>query len=265
MVWAGIYVSPLPLSLMLGANLILFNTLHLRNEWKKVDQTAEQNAHTQAFMVQALASLAAIRDQETGGHLLRTQHYIRLLCEAVRDHPRFRLALDPETVELLVQVVPLHDIGKVGIPDNILQNPGPLTPEEFEIVKRHVDHGREVLETALARSGAPNQRMLWLAHELVSSHHERWDGSGYPKGLRGEEIPIPGRLMAVADVYDALVSKRVYKAPMSHAQAVEIIRSGRGAHFDPDLVDAFLKSQNQWSRVAREFADGNFRGATAGG
>lgn len=256
----GAFVSPLSLTLTLGANLAVLTALSLRREKLRADRVSRRLIANRQFVVHALASLASIRDLETGEHLLRTQHYTRLLCEAVASYPRFRGFLNRETIELLVQLVPLHDIGKVGVPDHILQKPGRLTPEEYEIIKLHVEYGREVLETARVRSGLQDQNLLRLAEQIVFTHHERWDGTGYPRKLRGEEIPIPGRMMAIVDVYDALVSKRVYKVRMTHEQAMALIEEGRGQHFDPDLVAAFLKSHESWRRVAQEFDEDRLKG-----
>ncbi len=249
----GGFISPLPLTLTLGGNLAVLTALSLRREKLRADEASERLAANREFVVQALASLAAIRDLETGEHLVRTQHYTRLLCEAVAYHPRFRDFLTPETIELLVQLVPLHDIGKVGVPDYVLQKPGRLTPEEFEVVQRHVEYGREVLEKARVRSGIQDQKLLRMAEEIVYTHHERWYGTGYPRKLQGDQIPIPGRMMAIVDVYDALVSKRIYKPRMTHEEAMAIIEAGKGKHFDPDLVTAFLGSHESFRKVAREF------------
>jgi response regulator RpfG family c-di-GMP phosphodiesterase len=182
--------------------------------------------------------------------LARTQRYTRLLCEALAGHPKFAGFLTRETLDLIVQIVPLHDIGKIGIPDSILKKPGPLTPEEYKIIQRHVEYGYEVLEKARIKSGLEDESLLQLARDIVSCHHERWDGKGYPQGLKAELIPIPGRIVAVVDMYDALVSKRVYKDRISHEEARELIASSRGERFDPDVVDAFLRTQQQWRQIS---------------
>ena len=211
-------------------------------------------AAIQDVTIQALASLAETRDSETGNHIRRTQHYVKLLAERLRDHPRFRDQLDDATIELLYKSAPLHDIGKVGIPDRILLKPGRLTPEEFEIMKTHTTLGRDAIQDAEDSLGieAP---FLRYAKEMAYSHQEKWDGSGYPEGLSADDIPISGRLMAVADVYDALVRRRVYKGPVLHEVAVQIMSEGRGQHFDPDVVDAFLSMQDQVRAVAARFVD----------
>jgi putative two-component system response regulator len=172
----------------------------------------------------------------------------------MREHPRFRHFLDEETIQLLFKSAPLHDIGKIGIPDRILLKPGRLTPEEFEIMKTHTTLGRDAIQHAEDQLGI-GVDFLRLAKEIAYGHQEKWDGSGYPQGLATDDIPISARLMAVADVYDALISRRVYKPGMPHEQAVEIIREGRGKHFDPDICDAFLANAEQFQNIAVQFAD----------
>ncbi|MGY0197192.1 response regulator [Leptothrix sp. BB-4] len=213
---------------------------------------------TQDVTVQAIASLAETRDNETGNHIRRTQHYVKCLAEHLRDHPdRYPAStalLTERNIELLYKSAPLHDIGKVGIPDRILLKPGKLTPEEFEVMKSHTTLGHEALVTAEQSLGT-ELAFLRFAKEITLSHQEKWDGSGYPQGLAGEAIPLSARLMALADVYDALINRRIYKPPYSHEQAVQIIRDGRGSHFDPSLVDAFLAVQDHFVEIARRFVD----------
>ena len=208
----------------------------------------------QDVTIMALASLAETRDAETGNHLRRTQRYVKLLAEKLRDHPRFADDLDEHTIQLLYKSAPLHDIGKVGIPDRILLKPGRFEPEEFEIMKLHTTFGRDAIEHAEAELGM-EVPFLAYAKEIAYSHQEKWDGTGYPEGLAGDAIPMSARLMALADVYDALISRRVYKAPIQHETAVDIIKDGRGRHFDPDIVDAFLEIEHDFRRVAHAFAD----------
>ena len=208
---------------------------------------------TKEVTIFTLANLAETRDPETGGHIRRTQTYVKLLAEALRDHPRFRGQLDDETIDLLYKSAPLHDVGKVGVPDAVLLKPGKLTGEEFEEMKKHAVYGRDALLGAVERLG--DSSFLHYAAEIAHTHHEKWDGSGYPQGLSGEEIPLSGRLMAVADVYDALISVRPYKRPFSHAEAARIIEEGGGAHFDPDIAHAFLQIQEAFRLTALEFAD----------
>ncbi|PIV76464.1 MAG: two-component system response regulator, partial [Rhodocyclales bacterium CG17_big_fil_post_rev_8_21_14_2_50_68_7] len=202
----------------------------------------------------AMASLAETRDEETGNHIRRTQNYVRELALALRAHPRFSAYLTEARIELLYKSAPLHDIGKVGIPDRILRKPGRLDPAEFEIMKRHTTLGFEAIRAAEGMLGTP-ESFLACAREIARSHQEQWDGSGYPDGLAGEAIPIPARLMAVADVYDALISRRVYKPALPHELAVAEILAGRGSHFDPDVVDAFAALAERFREIALRYAD----------
>ncbi|HET7795332.1 MAG TPA: two-component system response regulator [Rhizobacter sp.] len=221
---------------------------------QEVARRTRELSAIQDVTIHAMASLAETRDNETGNHIRRTQHYVKLLAEQLRNHPRFARTLDNATIALLFKSAPLHDIGKVGIPDRILLKPGKLTAEEFEIMKTHTTLGRDAITNAEQLLGA-DVNFLRLAKEIAYGHQEKWDGSGYPEGRFGDDIPISARLMAVADVYDALISRRVYKAPMSHEQAVQIITEGRGKHFDPDIVDAFLARVDAFAEIARRFAD----------
>jgi response regulator RpfG family c-di-GMP phosphodiesterase len=221
---------------------------------QEVQRRTREVMAIQDVTIQAMASLAETRDNETGNHIRRTQNYIRLLAEALREHPRFRHFLDEETIGLLFKSAPLHDIGKIGIPDHILLKPGRFTAEEFEIMKTHTTLGRNAIQHAENQLGI-SVDFLRLAKEIAYSHQEKWDGSGYPEGLAADDIPISARLMAVADVYDALISRRVYKPGMPHEQAVAIIREGRGSHFDPDICDAFLARHEEFRTIAARFAD----------
>lgn len=221
---------------------------------KEVQRRTREVMAIQDVTIQAMASLAETRDNETGNHIRRTQHYVKVLAEQLRDHPRFRHFLNDETIRLLFKSAPLHDIGKIGIPDHILLKPGRFTPEEFEIMKTHTTLGRDAIQRAEDQLGVAVD-FLSLAKEIAYSHQEKWDGSGYPQALAGDDIPISARLMAVADVYDALISRRVYKEGMPHEEAVEIIRQGRGSHFDPDICDAFLAHVEQFQAIAERFAD----------
>ncbi|HJU99099.1 MAG TPA: two-component system response regulator [Burkholderiaceae bacterium] len=208
----------------------------------------------QDVTIHTMASLAETRDSETGNHIRRTAHYVKALAEKLRTHPRFAAFLTDETIELLFKSAPLHDIGKVGIPDRILLKPGRFEPYEMEIMKTHTTLGRDAIMAAERELGI-EVGFLKYAKEIAYGHQEKWDGSGYPQGLAGDAIPISARLMAVADVYDALISRRVYKEGMSHEQAVAIITDGRGVHFDPDMVDAFLALQDEFIAIAKRYAD----------
>ena len=228
----------------------------------EVAKRAREVDFVQDVTIFALASLAETRDNETGNHLRRTQHYVRALAVHLQHHPHFSLLLTRANIEMIFKSAPLHDIGKVGIPDQILLKPGRLTADEFAIMRTHAALGREAIEHAEQAMGrtAP---FLAFAKDIAMGHHEKWDGSGYPAGLAGEAIPIPARLMAVADVYDALISRRVYKAPLSHAEACAIIAAGRATHFDPDVTDAFLSLQGEFAAIARRFDDSEVMAAEA--
>jgi response regulator RpfG family c-di-GMP phosphodiesterase len=180
---------------------------------------------------------------------------LRVLCRALARHPRFREVLTRDTIELLANLAPIHDIGKVGVPDRLLRKPGPLTAEEYAEMRMHPVYGRDVIARAQERVGIGDEDLIRLAKEIVYSHHERWDGMGYPLGLAGDAIPVAGRLIALVDVYDALVSERVYKRGWPHEEVVELILAGRGTQFDPDVVDAFLRVREEWRRISIEFAD----------
>ncbi|EEY98194.1 response regulator [Vibrio sp. RC586] len=208
----------------------------------------------QDAVVFALASLAETRDPETGNHLLRTQHYVKVLAERLATLDKYRDTLTPRTIDTYFKAAPLHDIGKVGIPDNILLKPGKLTESEFTIMRNHALLGKLALEKAEKLSGACTE-LINAAKEIAIGHHEKWDGSGYPLGLKGEAIPLSARLMALADVYDALICRRVYKEPMSHEAAKTIILQGAGSHFDPQIIDAFLLEEQRFISISQQFAD----------
>jgi len=240
----------------------------------EVHRRMAENDLIKDFSLNALATLAEKRDNETGNHLRRTQAYVEALMAKLQTHPRFALELsDPAARERIAKAAPLHDIGKVGIPDAILLKPGRLTPQEFEIMKMHASIGAQAIGDAIrsvqqaqtptgqsasaadAVLTAKSLSFLETTRQIAGSHHEKWDGSGYPEGLAGDVIPLPARLMALADVYDALMSKRHYKAAMNQQETVEIIAQGRGTHFDPDIVDAFMALQDQFADIARHFVD----------
>ncbi|OGR36981.1 MAG: two-component system response regulator [Desulfovibrionales bacterium GWA2_65_9] len=206
----------------------------------------------QDVTINALAELAETRDQETGHHIHRTQAYVRILALSLREHPRFSGFLTDSAIELLAKSAPLHDIGKVGIPDHILFKADKLTAEEWAIMKTHPRLGADAIKRALINADR-SVDFLNMAMDIAQCHHEKWDGTGYLEGLKGDEIPIPGRLMALADVFDALISRRVYKEPLPFDQARAIIVGERGRHFDPDIVDVFLGGFDEFVRVARKY------------
>ncbi len=221
---------------------------------QEVRERTREVVAIQDVTILAMASMAETRDSETGNHIRRTQFYVKALAERLKGHPRFSAVLSENYINLLFKSAPLHDIGKVGIPDRILLKPGRFEPHEFEIMKTHTTLGRAAIEHAERSLGTP-MAFLSIAKEIAFSHQEKWDGSGYPEGLAGETIPVSARLMAVADVYDALISRRVYKDGMSHEQAVQIIIEGKGKHFDPDMIDAFIGLQEEFRAIAARFHD----------
>ncbi|MBF0374887.1 MAG: HD domain-containing protein, partial [Alphaproteobacteria bacterium] len=246
-------ISPAVVRARITTHLALSDqTRHLE---RLVDERTRQVAAVRDATIVAMASLAETRDNETGNHIRRTQNYVRELARAMAADPRWAEALTDEVIDLLYKSAPLHDIGKVGIPDHILLKPGRLTADEFEIMKTHAVLGRDAIATTEEMLGGDEDSFLRFAREIAYTHQEKWDGSGYPQGLKGEEIPLSGRLMAVADVYDALISKRVYKPAFSHEEAVRLISEGRGGHFDPEMVDVFLTIADRFRQIATEFAD----------
>ncbi|MGV8057630.1 MAG: two-component system response regulator [Smithellaceae bacterium] len=221
----------------------------------EVQRRTKEIVAIQEVTILAMASLAETRDNDTGNHIRRTQFYVKALAEKLRDHPRFSHFLnDDKTMDLLFKSAPLHDIGKVGIPDNILLKPGRFTTEEFDIMKTHCALGRDAIIAAERRLGV-ELPFLGLAKEIAYSHQEKWDGTGYPKGLSGDDIPVSGRLMAIADVYDALICRRVYKEGIPHDEAVAIIVRSKGTHFDPDMVDAFVEIAEEFIKIAKRYED----------
>jgi adenylate cyclase len=237
----GAYFSPLYPTISLLTGIAAMTVAGFLVERRRAEKAGIETAKSHRLMVQTLLSLTGIRDLETGRHSKRTQKYTRVIAEELSKHPRFHEYLTPERVELLASLAPLHDIGKVGVPDRVLNKPGHLTPEELTEMRRHPQYGRDVIENAERAAGVRDDVALAVAKDIVYTHHEWWDGSGYPEGLRADAIPIPGRVMAVVDVYDAITTRKLYQTPMSNEDAIAHIVQSRGTHFDPAVVDAFLK------------------------
>jgi adenylate cyclase len=237
----GAFLSPLYPMLALGSSLAAMTVAGLVVERRRADKAGVEKEGSQRLMVQTLLSLTGIRDAETGRHSRRTQRYARVLAEELSHHPLFRDYLTPDRIELVASLAPLHDIGKVGVPDAVLNKPGILTDEEKTEMRRHPEYGRDVILKAEREAGIHDDLTLAVAKDIVYTHHEKWDGTGYPQGLHGAEIPIPGRLMAVVDVYDAVRTRKLYGTPVPQDEAVTLIVRGRGTHFDPAVVDAFLR------------------------
>lgn len=239
----------LPLVLVVALGAGLKNWI----EERQLKKRAHELLGTQNAMIMSLAALAECHDIETGKHLLRTQAYVGFLADHLKDHPKFKAELTPSVISTMEKMAPLHDVGKVGIPDSILLKPGSLSEEEFKLIKKHTFLGEHVMKVAENELG-PNP-FLDMAKQITGGHHEKYDGSGYPRGLKGDEIPLAARIMAVADVYDALTTDRPYKKAYSHEKAVEIMLDGRGTHFDPDVLDALIRDQDAFKNVATSMAD----------
>lgn len=239
-----------------------------QNHWleKEVARRMRENEITRDLTVRALACLAEERDSETGRHIIRTQSYVAILAKYLYSTGNYDNELTPDRIEAIVRAAPLHDVGKVGISDAILLKPGRLTADEFDEMKKHSEIGAHALQKAIdivmasvdvgsAQEASEAFDFLFMAKDIALGHHEKWNGSGYPQGLSGTDIPLSARLMAVADVYDALSSRRVYKDSMSMDQSAKIIIEGAGSHFDPAIVDAFIACQDQFNETAQRFAD----------
>ncbi len=231
-----------------------------QNDWleSEITRRMAENEIIQEVSIRALAHLAEVRDPETGNHILRTQGYVYQLAMCLREQVDFAELLSENYIKYLSLSAPLHDIGKVGIPDVILQKPGPLNAEEWQVMKTHSQIGSTAIECA-ERDAAQSVAFLKLAKEIAHWHHEKWDGTGYPDGLAGEAIPVSARIMALADVFDALISPRVYKQHMSYQQAREIIAAGRGRYFDPRMVDSFLDHFSDFCAIADRHRDAALR------
>jgi adenylate cyclase len=238
---SGVFVSPLFPTTGIIAALAGIAGGALLVARRHIDRSRHETVVSQHLMVQSLLSLTEARDPATGRHARRTQHYTRLLAKRLAAHPRFREFLTPERIELLASLAPLHDIGKVAIPDRLLNKPGALTVDEIAEMRNHPTYGLDVILQAEMRTGTTDDPILAMAKDIVYTHHERWDGTGYPRGLFRDQIPIPGRLVALVDVYDALVTQRVYRQPMPPEAAINLIVAGSGTLFDPAVVEAFLQ------------------------
>ena len=236
--------------------IVAERTAEISEQAHRLVASKQEVIAAQAATITAFCALAEARDNETGNHIRRTQHYVRILAEALRDHPRFCGELNDEVIQLLFKSAPLHDVGKVATPDAILLKQGKLSPEEWVVMQKHCESGRDaILQAESALGGVSDASFLRYAAEIAYSHHERWDGSGYPLGLAGTAIPVSARLMAVADVYDALICRRVYKPPYPHEQAIHMIVAERGRHFDPDIIDALLGVTFKFADITRSFRD----------
>jgi len=232
------------------------DALRDKNAWLQgeVQRRVGELMRIQGASVQVMVSMAEFRDEDTGRHIVRTQKYVELLGNALYEHGYYAPQLNPALIEQMTRMAPLHDIGKIAVPDGILLKPGKLDDREMMLMKNHAAHGAEILKrwaVAMEDSGG----YLQVGMQIARNHHERWDGSGYPDNLAGEAIPLPARVMALADVYDALRTRRPYKEPMSHEMARDIIVKGSGSHFDPLLVEVWLEKEETVRQISEEWAD----------
>jgi CHASE2 domain-containing sensor protein len=248
----GVFISPLSSTVAIVGAVAAMTLAKVTVERGRADNASREKTAAQRLMVQALLSLTEVRDAETGRHSRRTQQYARLLAEQLATQPEFRAYLTRERIDLLSSLAPLHDIGKVGVRDHVLTKPGALTPEEQVEMRKHPELGRDVILKAESRVGVRDDATLQMAKDIVYTHHERWDGGGYPQGLSGTEIPVAGRVMAVVDVYDAAHARTLYRECMSHDETVAFILKGKGTHFDPAVVDAFVSVAGRFKSTSEE-------------
>jgi HD-GYP domain-containing protein (c-di-GMP phosphodiesterase class II) len=251
----GVFVSPLLPTIGVMSAMAIMTLVKFTVERGRADTAGRDKTNAQRLMVQTLLSLTETRDAETGRHSRRTQQYVRLLAEQLSTNPEFRDYLTPERIDLVSTLAPLHDIGKVGVPDYILNKPGVLTPDELKEMQKHPEYGYEVILKAEARVGVLDDAILATAKDIVYTHHERWDGTGYPRRLRGAEIPVEGRVMAVVDVYDAITTRTLYRLPMTYDEAVSFIVERKATHFDPAVVQAFVDVAPRFKIVSAEYRD----------
>jgi len=233
----------------------MHKTLHVQNiqlEEQVIERTREIS-RTQDIAMYCMVSMTETRDNETGKHIRRTQHYVKILAEYLKDNVKYKDQLDNEFIELLFKSAPLHDIGKIGVRDSILLKPGKLDATEWEEIKMHPEYGCNAILKTEKEFGPSG--FLSIAKEIIYSHHEKWDGSGYPQGLSGEQIPLSARLMALADCFDALINKRIYKNAFTYQTAKQIILEGRGKHFEPAIVDAYIALEESFIQIAEQFAE----------
>jgi adenylate cyclase len=251
----GVFVSALFPTLGWVASYATVSLASFIVERRRANSADHDRVAARTLMIQAMLSLTEVRDAETGLHSRRTQRYTKVLAQELSTHPRFRDYLTPERIDMLASLAPLHDIGKVGVPDSVLNKPGALTADELAEMRRHPIYGRDVILKAEANAVVRDDDVLSLAKAIVYTHHEKWDGTGYPQGLQGESIPIPGRIVAVVDVYDASTTRTLYRAPSTHEKALAFIVSGKGTHFDPDVIDAFVKVAPRFKALSVEAAN----------
>ncbi len=249
----GAFVGPAAPLATVALSFVLFSVARFAIEKRRAARWLRQLQNARQVTIESMASVAETRDPETGAHIKRTQHYVKAIALEMRRAGLHVETLNDDYVELLFLSAPLHDIGKVGVPDHILLKPGRLTPDEFEIMKQHAEFGRRIILSSAKHIDGDN--FLVIAAEIAATHHERWDGGGYPLGLAGDAIPLSGRIMACADIYDALISRRCYKEPFSHALATSMMREARGTIFDPAVLDAFFRIEATIRTIAATYGD----------
>ncbi|KWT85560.1 CHASE2 domain-containing protein [Candidatus Magnetominusculus xianensis] len=249
----AMYISPFPPSLILLSTFSILNIFKFRVKEKQLIKSIADLARTQEATIEVMSNAIEMRDNMTGGHIQRTKEYVKVLAMHLRSRGKFAGQLDDETIELMYKCAPLHDVGKIGVPDRVLLKTDKLNDEEFGLMRQHSEHGKTIIRSAIMKAG--NIPFLTISEEMAYTHHEKWDSSGYPNKLSGADIPLAGRIMAVADVYDALISSRVYKPGFSHEKSVAIIKEGSGKHFDPDVVEVFLEKEDDFRKIALKFAD----------
>ncbi len=250
---SGTVISPALPAIMVLVSFLMLALLKYIGEYLRAKQMALLVARTQEGIIGSFCSMSEYRDPETGAHIKRTQAYIKVLAQHLQQHPQFKEVLDNDTIELLFKAAPLHDIGKIGIRDHILLKNDRLDDKEFLVMKSHPQIGADIIKSVAAQIGW--NPFMQVAYQICLYHQEKWDGSGYPQGLSGENIPLAARFMALADVYDALISKRVYKPAFSHQKAVAMIIEGKGKHFDPLLIEGFAEIHEQFKTIALSFLD----------
>jgi putative two-component system response regulator len=239
-------------------NLHMQLEMYKKNLEHMVERKTEELLRTQDTILDMLSNMTAYRDNETGAHIKRTTIYVEAICEHLLKLRRPGYELNSEMADNIGKSAKLHDIGKIGVPDGILLKPSRLTPEEFEIIKRHTVLGGMILDDAIENIGGNSSSFLYAARDIVTGHHEWWDGTGYPNGLSGEAIPLSGRIMAIADVYDALISKRPYKKAFTHEEAMKIIREDSGTHFDPHLIEICEDIFGKFEEIAARYKDEHY-------
>lgn len=232
------------------AIVISFFADYYRKEFESNKKKDTEITEAQFSTIYSLVKLAESRDDNTGAHIERVSKFCKILAEKLRNTPKYNNYINDDYIEIIYKASPLHDIGKVGIPDIILLKPGKLNENEFDIMKTHTSIGAKTLLEVKRKY--PDNKLLELGISITNYHHERWDGTGYPKGLKGTDIPLSARIMAVADVYDALRSKRVYKEACAHEEAIKILRKGRGTQFDPDVIDIFLENEAEFDELYKQ-------------